>query len=103
MRKRDLLLHPTTTTDLNVGHDIGWFIADEDAADGYTWCFTGDDSGLYELVDNFTVYPPAISRHAGKHIFKIKGIKSGDAAAHFDLVRGGENPRESVTVTLHVV
>ena len=54
---------------------------------GYSWHFTSDDSGVYEVVETVTLHASTKAEGVpGKMIWKFKAVRPGNGSALFELL-----------------
>jgi len=90
---------------MKVGGETGWFVEDNIAGStGYSWLFTPDNSGVYELVDAITLHASTGAVGVpGKIIWKFRAIKEGHGNALFTLTPpGSSKPAVTKIVAIEV-
>ena len=87
-----------------VNGELGCFVRELNAKTGYTWRFTPDNSGVYELVEEITFHPYTEAVGVpGMVIWKLKGVKAGKGAALFELYPlAATFPVETTAITITV-
>lgn len=88
----------------------GWYMGDFGAATNFTWRFTPDNSGVYQMVKHFTLGANVVNL-AGKpllglparSIWVFQGVKPGKGVAKFELFAvNGKTPVRTDTVLILV-
>lgn len=84
--KTAILLNSKWENQLTVGGELAWVIKDVNPSTGYTWQFTPDNSGVYELVETVTLHASVQAVGVpGAQVWKFKAVQPGAGAMLFTL------------------
>lgn len=101
-----ILLYSEFNNLLTAGGPLGWFPLQYNPSSGYTWRFTPDNSGVYELAGEVTLLPSTLERVGvpGMIIWKLRPVRAGAGVAIFALYPpGADVPEQTVMVRVTVM
>lgn len=103
-KEKDILLHNHFTNELQVGGDLAWLCREYNPSTGYNWVCHPDNSGVYEIVSQVTLYPSTNAVGvSGMIIWKLKALKEGKGSVLFELCPpSGKTPIESIIINIKV-
>ncbi len=87
-----------------IGGELGWFLREYNASTGYHWNCIPDNSGVYEMVEEFNL-PPSTDAVgvSGMRIWKFKAVRKGTGSVIFELLPPGvKEPSERIVVSIAV-
>ncbi|MBP0029432.1 protease inhibitor I42 family protein [Roseofilum sp. Guam] len=101
-KRTGILLNSHFTNKMAVNGELGWLLREFNASTGYTWRFTPDNSGVYELVEEITLHPSTEATGVpGMMIWKFKGIKAGKGSILLELYPpAATSAVETTTITI---
>jgi len=99
-----ILLDSHWNNKMAVNGELGWFVREFNGSTGYTWRFTPDNSGVYELVEEITLHPSTEAVGVpGMVIWKLKGVKAGKGSVLFELYPpAATSPVETIAIAITV-
>ncbi|MDY6783256.1 MAG: protease inhibitor I42 family protein [Cyanobacteriota bacterium] len=99
-----IILNSHFDNKMAVNGELGWLIREFNASTGYTWRFTPDNSGVYELVEEIALHPSTEeSGVPGKIMWKFKGVKAGNGSILLELYPPDDTSSvESTTIAVTV-
>lgn len=89
---------------LEVGGEQAWFIKEYNASTGYSWSYTPDNSGVYELAEEIVLHPSVEGAVGvpGALIWQFKAVRPGEGGMFFTLHAPGGKPIQKTEVFVGV-
>jgi len=107
MGENGILLSEHFTNRVQINGELAWFMEEDNSGStGYTWGYTPDNSGVYELVEEILLHAsvPGATGVPGQKIWKFKAVRAGTGGILFELYPPGQNePVKTVKVTIEAV
>lgn len=85
-KKEAILLQNHFMNKMKIDGELGWFTREYNAATGYFWNCTPDNSGVYEMVEELILHPSTeVVGVPGQMNWKFKAVKKGKGTIMFEL------------------
>ena len=99
-----ILLSSHWDNKMAVNGELGWLVWEVNGSTGYTWRFTPDNSGVYELVEEIILHPSTEATGVpGMTIWKFKGVRAGKGSLLLELYPpAATSPVQSTPITITV-
>jgi predicted secreted protein len=99
-----ILLTEKFVNQLKIHGELAWFFREQNPSTGYSWRFSPDNSGVYELANEIVLRPSTPSVGVpGMSIWKFKAIREGKGSILFELYPPGrQEPVETVALNIEV-